>query len=375
MFIKTVISFILAHLMFLGGTNTKVYVAPEEPISIQATTTNTIAIATSSIIKTIKDTKPTTTETKKTTVKKPAEVQKTTPEVVVQPQIPKAPEPTPDFEAINTFARKATVNILCTTKGGELNPISGTGAIVEPNGLILTNAHVAQYLLLKDYREKDFIQCVARTGSPAYPTYNLELVYISPTWVANNKTELKEQNPKGTGEDDFAFLRITKMIDNSNLPEQLPFITMNVRENIEINEPVILVSYPAGFLGGLSILQNLNITSSITNIQDVYTFKDGTIDIISVGGTIVSQKGSSGGLVVDKKATLIGVISTSSDGDTTSQRGLNAITLAYINRDLQRELKINFAQFLSQDPGDFAKMFASTTAPELTKLITDELNK
>ncbi len=375
MFIKSVISFILAHLMFLGGTNTRVYVAPAEVLQTEATSTTIFVATTSPATKAIATKKP-TTEIKKVVPKKPAETVKTDRAPIVNVSTtPITPEPSPDFEAINTFARIATVNILCTAKGGELNPISGTGAIVEPNGLILTNAHVAQYLLLKDYREKDFIQCVARTGSPAYPTYNLELVYISPSWVANNKAEINNQSPKGTGENDFAFLHITKMIDNSNLPEQLPFITMNVRETIEINEPVILVSYPAGFLGGLSILQNLNITSAITNIQDVFTFRNGTIDVISVGGTIVSQKGSSGGLVVDKKGTLIGVISTSSDGDTTSSRELNAITLGYINRDLQRELKINFSQFLSQNPSDFAQIFASTTAPALTKLITDELNK
>lgn len=365
MFLKTAISFIFIYLLFFGGINTEVYTAPDiKPTQKASSTIASIATSTKPAIKSVK-TSTTTPKAKITPVKTAIEAPKTETK----------PEPAPDFIAINEFARKATVNILCTAKGGELSPISGTGAIVEPNGLILTNAHIGQYLLLRNYREKDFIQCVARTGSPAYPKYNLELVYISPTWVAENKAQLKDQNPQGTGENDFAFLRISGMVDSSQPPETFPFVTMNIREAINVNEPVLLSSYPAGFLGGLSILQNLNITTAITNVQDVFTFRDGTIDIVSVGGTVVSQKGSSGGLVVDKNSTLIGVISTSSNGDTTSSRGLNAITLGYINRAMQKELGFGFIEFLSQTPESFGKTFASTTAPLLTKIITDELNK
>lgn len=369
MFAKKVIAYIFAHILLLGGANnTRVYVAPEEKASAPIVSTTAPIAITNNI-------KPTTTpkviKNIGTTTKSAKTENKS---VIPQVDTPKAPVEV-DFESINQFARKATVNILCSAKGGELSPISGTGVIVEPNGLILTNAHIGQYLLLKDFKQKDFIDCIARTGSPAYPKYNLELVYISPTWVGENKTLLKQENPKGTGENDFAFLRITKMIDDTNLPKEFPFVTMNIRENIGVNEPVVLVSYPAGFLRGLSILQNLNITSAITRIQDVFTFKDGTIDIIAVGGTVVSQKGSSGGLVVDENSTLIGVISTSSDGNTTESRGLNAITLSHISRVIKKELGINMVQFLNQDYSDFAKIFASTTAPTLTKLITDELNK
>lgn len=365
MFLKTAISFIFAHLLLLSGTNTKVYTAPDiKPTQKASSTIAIIATSTKPAVKNSK-TATTTPKAKMIPVKTVAET----------PKVETKPEPAPNFVAINEFARKATVNILCTAKGGELSPISGTGAIVGPSGLILTNAHIGQYLLLRNYREKDFIQCVARTGSPAYPKYNIELVYISPTWVSENKTQLKDQNPQGTGENDFAFLRITGMVDGSKTPDSFPFVTMNIREAINVNEPVLLSSYPAGFLGGLSILQNLNVTTAITNIQDVFTFRDGTIDIISVGGTVVSQKGSSGGLVVDKNSTLIGVISTSSNGDTTSSRGLNAITLGYINRAIEKELGFGFKEFLSQTPENFAKTFASTTAPILTKIITDELNK
>src|SRR5581483_7670669 len=79
---------------------------------------------------------------------------------------PSAPELSP--ETVNATLRSSLVNILCTTVGGGLfRPISGSGVIIDTRGVILTNAHVAQFFLLKDYPFKNNIQCVVRTGSPA----------------------------------------------------------------------------------------------------------------------------------------------------------------------------------------------------------------
>ena len=369
----------------LGGSDTQLYVAPPAAVllknpAIRREIATTTTMKTAVIASTTKDKKTEVLSKKPVTktVTRTTNTQATsTIPVNPPPQTPviKNVWPTFDFETINKNAREAVVNILCSTRGGELSPISGTGVVVGQDGLILTNAHIAQYLLLKDYGQKDRISCVARTGSPAYPRYNLELVYISPIWVNNNKGLLKEQNPQGTGENDFAFLRITSNIDGSTLPIGFKYIPMNINEIITEKEPVLLVSYPAGFLGGLSILQDLNITSAITKVNEVFTFKENTIDLISVPGTVVSQKGSSGGAVIDKYATLLGLISTSSGEDSTNARDLRAITLSYINRDLQAELGMNLKQFSSINSADFAKKFQEINAPALTKIIIDELNK
>ncbi len=356
--------------MSFGSVTTQVYVAPitpTEPIKIEVSQKK-VATTTPKVVEPVKKAPATTTPIKKASTSGAKKDEPAT--------LPKMePVPIPDFAKVNTLARQTVVNILCTTKGNELSPISGTGVVISEKGVILTNAHIGQYLLLKDFRTKDNINCVIRTGSPAYPEYKTELVYISPTWVKDNSTLLKSNDPKGTGENDFAFLRIAEKIDASKLPEGFTYVIPNVREFIEKEEPVLLISYPAGFLGGLSILKDLNVTSSVTNIQDVFTFKQNTIDLISVGGTVVSQKGSSGGAVIDKYVTLLGLISTSSNGESTKDRDLRAITIAHINRSMQKEIGIDLSTFLKQNPAEFAKTFASTTSPLLTKIITDELSR
>lgn len=369
---------IFAYVLFLGASVTPVHIFPrvfEGPVS--TTTPATVGTTTENIASTsAAKAQATTTKLANKPKMKP----------IVKPVAPKATTTTPekpretvnlpviDPETINAFAREATVNILCMTKTSGLSPISGTGIVITKEGVILTNAHVAQYFLLRDFREKDFVDCVIRTGSPAYPRYHAELVYISPTWIDVNKGLLKEQNPKGTGENDFALLRITSSIDGSPLSE-FTHIPVDIRENIDIGEPVVLVSYPAGFLGGIAILQNLNAASANTTVQDLATFSENKIDVISVGGTVVSQKGASGGAVVDKYGTLIGIISISTEATTTGARKLFAVTPAYINRTLQSEIKIGLATLLSKDTTEFAKVFNNSTAPLLTKILTDELNQ
>lgn len=374
--LKGLISLIIAHIIGAGTVNTKVYEAP-----VKTPTTSKVELVLSST---------TATTTVKST-KKPNSVASTTKKVVKVVSLPKKAEPTPtknindevpvftlpqvDFAKVNDAARVAIVNILCTTRGNELSPISGTGVIISKSGVVITNAHIGQYFLLKDFRGKDTVDCKIRTGSPAYPTYNVELMYISPTWIKNNSTVLKEQDPKGTGENDFALLRITEKIDGSNLPDVFQYLIPDVREYIQKQEPVLLVSYPAGFLGGLSILKDLSVASSVTSVQDYYTFKQDTIDLIDVGGTILSQKGSSGGAVIDSFVSLLGIITTSSDAKTTDKRDLRAITLAHVNRTIHDELGFGLDNLLKQNPIEFSKTFASTTAPLLTKILTDTLNK
>lgn len=284
----------------------------------------------------------------------------------------------PSFADINQQTRNALVNILCTTKaGGPFRPITGSGIIIDERGVIVTNAHVAQFMLLKDYPLPNSLACVIRTGSPAHSAYNADLLYISPQWVENNSNKILEENPTGTGEDDYAFLFITTPLDpKKELPSTFSFLEQTIEdENINQNNEVLLAGYPAGFLGGITIQKDLYIVSTIGKIKELYTFKENTLDLISISGSIISQKGSSGGAVVSKDNKLLGIIVTATEAETTGERELRAITLAHINRSLIQNAGFDLAFLLFGDLKIKAGIFNLTTAPDLTKFLTTELDK
>lgn len=300
------------------------------------------------------------------------------PVVVKEDNIPLPQQESISFTDINKNTRESIVNILCLSEGsGPLSPISGSGVIINNNGVILTNAHIGQYFLLEKYKSEDFINCVIRTGSPAKPIYEGKLLYISTKWIVDNAEALSLDNPTGTGENDYALILITDTINSNDvLPSSFQSISYTIDESeIEKGNNVLLAGYPAGFLGGTSIQRDLHITSTITQIMDIFTFNESTYDVISVGGSVVAQEGSSGGAVVNNKGELIALISTSSIGETTEERDLHAITLSHINRSFIEANQKTLQELLNSDLRGTSNNFNNTVAPELTKILTDVLGK
>src|SRR3990167_2595200 len=282
------------------------------------------------------------------------------------------------FSTINQNTREALVNIFCVTKsGGIFKPASGSGIIIDKRGIILTNAHVAQYFLLKDYLEQNFIECIVRVGSPARALYKVEPIFISPSWIQNNADNITQQSPTGTGEDDYALLLITEYTDkNKTLPKIFPFISPLYNSgDISIGEDVLLAAYPAGFLSGISIAKDLYISSAITKIIGVFTFKEGALDLFSIGGSIVAQQGSSGGAVVNRKNELLGIIVTSSEAENTQDRDLRAITIAHINRSFMKDTGFDLQTLFSGNIKAEVAAFNKNIATELTRLLVSELEK
>lgn len=292
-------------------------------------------------------------------------------------QVARVPNPYPfppqSFEVINNQARLALVNILCGARSGTFRPISASGVIIDPRGVILTNAHVAQYFLLSSDPTVD-LSCVIRAGSPAYPSWNAEVLFIPPSWVKRHASDIIKTQPVGTGEYDYALLRVTSAINGQPLLPRIAYVPIDTRETIAFKDDDVLVaSYPAEFVGGIATQLNLYPATSITTIKKMLTFDNKTVDAISLGGVIGAQSGSSGGAVMNAWGRLVGIISTTSEGETTAKRDLHAITLSYINRNIASESGVDLASILQGDIEGNARAFNASIAPALRKLLIDQI--
>lgn len=237
------------------------------------------------------------------------------------------------LDAAATLLREALVNIICyVPQGSTFHSISGSGVFIDPKGIILTNAHIAQYFLYKD-RE---VSCSIRTGSPATSAYSAEPIFISPAWVNENADILTKTNPVGTGEHDYALLAVTKPTAYNSLPETFPFVSL-ASVPPTASTPVVIGSYGAQFLGANQIQSSLFPTIVFGSIKNVFTFKTKTIDVLELGGSAAAQQGSSGGGVVDASGELVGTIAISTIEGVTADRTLDAISASYVRAQYASE--------------------------------------
>jgi len=303
---------------------------------------------------------------------KPIIVEKALPPTPITVEEESTEEPL-SFGDINTTTREALVNIFCLTKGPHqyIAPISGSGTIIDERGVIITNAHIAQFYLFKDFPTEDFVNCLIRTGSPAKATYKAELLYISPEWIGENAEAISSETPVGTGEDDYAFLLITEPLSNQILPGVFPHVPFDTAQNmITKGDPLLVGGYPAGFLGGRTVQQDLYASTAVTEAIELYTFDEtGALDLVSLGGTVVAQQGASGGPAINEYGNMIGLISTASEGETTKERDLRAITFEHIERSLEENNKTTLLELLSGDLKAKAAAFNETAAPTLLQIL------
>ncbi|MHB8660875.1 MAG: S1 family peptidase [Minisyncoccota bacterium] len=269
------------------------------------------------------------------------------------------------LDASASTLRAALVNIICLVPAGSgLHSISGSGVIVDSKGIILTNAHVAQYFLLADRG----VSCTIRSGSPAADSYDATLVFISPAWIKANASVLTQTAPIGTGQYDFALLAITKSATSATLPSSFQSIPLAIVPP-QINTSVIIASYGAQFLDSNQVQSALFPTVVFGSVKNVFTFATNTVDVLALGGSAAAQEGSSGGGVADASGNLIGTITTSTVSGDTSTRSLSAITASYIRADYASETG-NALDVLLNEPTATAVAAFAPQIPALESAIT-----
>ena len=169
----------------------------------------------------------------------------------------------------------AVVQVLMISADGLIG--TGSGTIIDPSGLVLTNAHVATPSDI----ELTELQ-VAITGAsdhPAVPTYDAE--------VAAADTVL-----------DLAVIRITATLDGSPLSEAFPFAKVGDSDALDIGDDISIFGYPG--IGGNTITFTSGQVSGFTGEAVL-----GDRAWIKTDATIAG--GNSGGLAANEAGEIIGV--------------------------------------------------------------------
>jgi len=268
---------------------------------------------------------------------------------------------------------EAIVNIFCTsTTRTQIRTTTGTGFFIHSEGVILTNAHVAQFLLLTKTEAFGTTECLVRTGNPATPRYHADLLYISPAWVLNNATFISDTNPTGTGERDYALLYVTKSVDGSPLPTTFPALRTdtNLLPRTVMGRAVLAAGYPAERLLLQGTSANLVPQQANTTVTDLFTFGSNYADVMALRGTIIGEHGSSGGPVTTSVGTAIGMITTKGNDQADGPGSLRAITLSYIDRTIQEETGFSLERTMSGNLAFRSQIFTDTMVPFLSQIIT-----
>ncbi len=294
-------------------------------------------------------------------------------EIVEKPRETDTPPPSA-LELLKAKTQSAVVNILCEPEAGGTMAVSGTGVMIDPRGVILTNAHVAQYVLLSSHDEIN-LSCIVRSGSPAKGGRRAKLLYIPPEWVAEHAADISKANPSGTGEHDYALVLATGSASDDPIGA-FPYLPIQPKIGVEaVGSTVILSAYPAEYSGLASTKEFLLLSSVVTTIKNVLTFDENTIDVLSFGAVALAQGGSSGGAVVDEDGNLISIISTTSDKEFIAERDLRGVSLSYINRALEKSWGQNLMALLSGDVAAQGAQFRTNQAPALAQQIFNHIKQ
>ena len=258
----------------------------------------------------------------------------------ILPQSSTSPQDEVDIQpmpaAIGESPRDAVLNIVCLERNGRsLSLTTGSGVIISKSGYVLTNAHVAQFMLNQDQSN---IDCELKHSEHSSMSFRATVQYIPSEWKDSSRVKATT----GTGENDYAILKIIGPGPTGIMLSHFPFISPQTNDKyIEEGNDILLIAYPGKNTGDFDVDGSLSLISDVSSIQEIFTFGTTSPDVFSSDVSPIAKQGSSGGAVVDN-GRLLGIIVTTNK--TPSGTVINAISLDYIDRSL-KEVGLSLYQF------------------------------
>jgi serine protease Do len=221
-----------------------------------------------------------------------------------------------EFNPKNIYQQtsKAVVLIAALEKGDQ-EASTGTGSILNKDGLILTNAHVI-------------------FNSEKNKIYGEIKVFLKPTRVTGNlkkdtARKFKARLIRYSNELDLALLQIK----NPPPIDRLPFLKLSNLKEISIGDPVLAIGHPEQ--GGLWTLTTGTISSLIENHGDI----PGK-DVFQTETSI--NKGNSGGPLIDRYGNIVGINSM------IARKGSGNIAITDINFSIQSTVAVKWMNSVGQ---------------------------
>ena len=277
------------------------------------------------------------------------------------PELPKSPAQNQPVDlSASERITQSTINILCTMqKSNMIAKYTGSGVFIDPQGIILTNAHVAEHVMLAGL---GFESCTIRTGSPAKSSYKAKVIYLPDAWIQNNKNNLSAETITGTGESDYALLLLTEIISKNAPNVPLVYLPMSER-SVASGDSVTLAGYPAGF-GDVALLDSaLYLLQRQSQIKSIFGFTGNGSDVLDTSPTPLAEHGSSGGAMVADDGKLVGIMD-SVIRDNTGQSAIQGISISYIKNSILQNTGKSLSSFIENAKSE-SDNFLQTKAPVL----------
>ncbi|MBI2096810.1 MAG: trypsin-like peptidase domain-containing protein [Candidatus Sungbacteria bacterium] len=237
----------------------------------------------------------------------------------------------------------AVVQVICERENNAV--VTGSGVIVSPEGVVLTNAHVVEQAK----------QCFVKTGNPAVSLGKLRIVF------AGNTTEKIAATlvPK----EDFALGKISDVVSSSAAKPPFKYLDLDAEYVMRIGDGFYAAAYPTELIGSGGFLAGKqNLVYTTTKVIDAFRVDDASVtyDVIELEGSIATQQGSSGSPIISPRdGSVIGIVfgQTGLEIDNgfepptiveTARRTELAFLVSHLDRTIKKEKGKSLSEFIRE---------------------------